>query len=81
MKYWKQRGVRSYNMEGIMPFKQKFGGHQTSVPMFYQSKYKLLGRLRATAMPIAKTALKLAYRVKTLGRGKSGPGEASAETE
>lgn len=81
MKHWKQRGVRSYNMEGIMAFKQKFGGHQTSVPMYYQSRYKLLGQLRASAMPIAKTAFKLAYRVKSLGRAKPGAADSSAESD
>jgi hypothetical protein len=81
IQYWQARGVRSYNMEGIMPFKLKFGGRQTSVPMFYQSKYKLLGQLRAKAMPVAKAALKLAYRVKTLGRGgkTAGPGPTGEE--
>jgi len=81
IKYWKARGVRSYNMEGIMAFKQKFGGHQTSVPMYYQSKYRLLGQLRARAMPIAKSALKLVYRVKSLGRGKPAAPETPGDAE
>jgi hypothetical protein len=79
MKYWRARGVRSYNMEGIMAFKQKFGGHTTSVPMFYQSKYKLLGQMRARAMPVAKAALKLAYRVKSLGRSRPAAAESAGE--
>lgn len=71
MRYWKRRGLRSYNMEGNMGFKLKFGGQQTSVPMFYQSKYRWLSRLRTSAMPLGRAVLRLAWRLKTLGRDKS----------
>ena len=70
IRYWKSRGMKVYNMIGNKEFKQKFGGRETFVPMFYQSRFKLLGQLRTKAIPIAKAALKLAYRVKTLGRTK-----------
>ena len=66
-----RRGLRSYNMEGNMGFKLKFGGQPTSVPMFYQSKYRWLSRLRSSAMPLGRAVLRLAWRLKTLGRDKS----------
>ena len=71
MRYWKQRGLRSYNMEGNMGFKLKFGGQQTSVPMFYQSRFRWLARLRSKAMPLGRTVLRAAWRLRTLGRGRS----------
>jgi Acetyltransferase (GNAT) domain len=66
MRYWKRRGLSTYNMEGTKPFKQKFGGFETAVPMIYNSKYRLLSRLRSSALPIARTVLHVAWRLKSL---------------
>jgi len=70
MQRWKKRGIAAYNMVGNKDFKQKFGGRETSVPMFYQSKYRWLGRLRASAIPLGRTVLRLAWRLKSLARAR-----------
>ncbi len=70
MRYWKQRGLRSYNMEGTMGFKLKFGGQQTSVPMFYRSRYRWLSALRSSAMPLGRAVLRAAWRIKSAGRSR-----------
>ena len=77
MRYWKQRGMHSYNMEGTMDFKQKFGGHQTQTVMFYQSRYRGLTRLRASALPLGRAVLRLMWKLKG-GAGKK-PDTASVE--
>jgi CelD/BcsL family acetyltransferase involved in cellulose biosynthesis len=65
MRYWKQRGLRTYNMVGNMDFKRKFGGAETAVPMIYQSKHRLLAQMRSSAVPIVKAALRLIYKLKS----------------
>ena len=71
MRYWRQRGMLSYNMEGNMDFKQKFGGRQTQTVMFYESRYQALTKLRSSALPIGRAVLRLAWRLKG-GRGRTG---------
>jgi hypothetical protein len=46
MKYWKTRGVKSYDMGGGGEYKRKFGGHEISVPWFRASKYSGISFLR-----------------------------------
>jgi lipid II:glycine glycyltransferase (peptidoglycan interpeptide bridge formation enzyme) len=77
MRYWKRKGMRRYNMEGFMSFKQKFGGQRTDVPMIYKSKYRLLERLRSSAIPMGRAVLGLAWKLKALGKRK--PAEEPAE--
>jgi Acetyltransferase (GNAT) domain len=71
IRYWQKRGIASYNMVGTMEFKQKFGGVQTAVPMISKSKYRFISQLRSSAPRIAKTALGLAWKLKTMVRGKT----------
>lgn len=73
MRYWKKRGLRTYNMEGIMDFKLKFGGRQTETAMVYQSRYRALSSLRAAALPLGRAILRLAWKLKGTGGKKSSP--------
>jgi predicted RNA methylase len=70
MRYWKERGMRTYNMVGTMEFKRRFGGRQTAVPMISKSKYRLISYVRSSAPHVAKTALHLTWKLKTLARGE-----------
>jgi hypothetical protein len=71
MRHWKQRGMRSYNMEGIMDFKLKFGGQQTETAMFYQSRFRAFSSLRAAALPIGRAILRLGWKLKGTGGKKT----------
>lgn len=78
VRYWKKRGAHSYNMVGTMEFKQKFGGAQTAVPVISQSKYRAISFLRTAAPQVLRTASRVAWKLKTLGKGKP---EAAAAPE
>ena len=60
--------MRAYNMVGTMDFKQKFGGRMVGPLMIFRSKYRMLERLRQAAVPRAKQALHLLWKIKTLGK-------------
>jgi hypothetical protein len=79
MRHWKNRGIATYNLVGNKDFKQKFGGHETSVPMFYQSKYRWLGRLRASAVPLGLAVLRLGWRLKGAARSQPEQSEPGKE--
>jgi predicted RNA methylase len=70
MRYWKKRGMRTYNMVGTMEFKRRFGGRQTAVPMISKSKYRFISYVRSSAPQVAKTALHLTWKLKTVARGR-----------
>jgi lipid II:glycine glycyltransferase (peptidoglycan interpeptide bridge formation enzyme) len=70
MKYWKQRGMKTYNFAGTMDFKRRFGGVEVSTLMIYQSRYRLLSWLRTSAMPLGRTALRLAWKLKPGRKGE-----------
>ncbi len=70
MKYWKSRGIRVYNMVGTMEFKQKFGGQQTAVPLISKSRYRVISRMRTFAPVVGRTALRLGWKLKNIGRKK-----------
>lgn len=47
MKYWKQRGIRFYDMMGGRSYyKKKYGGYDIAIPWFRKSKYRLLSQMR-----------------------------------
>ena len=46
IKYWKNRGVVSYNMVGVRDYKMKFGPSKISYPCFTIAKYPVLLVLR-----------------------------------
>jgi lipid II:glycine glycyltransferase (peptidoglycan interpeptide bridge formation enzyme) len=70
MRYWKRRGMTSYNLAGTMDFKRRFGGAETSTLMIFKSRYRLLSRLRSVAMPLGKAALHLRWKLKRGDGGK-----------
>ncbi len=80
MRYWKKRGMRTYNMVGIMHFKQKFGGNVLGVPMVYRSKYRLVESLRSKAGPAVKALQGLVWKIKNLGKSEN-KAETTSEPE
>jgi hypothetical protein len=68
MKYWKRRGMKSYNLVGTMDFKARFGGRQTAVPMISKSRNRLISLLRASAPRVLNAALKFRWKLETMGR-------------
>lgn len=47
MKYWKQRGIRFYDMMGGRSYyKKKYGGYGIAIPWFRKSKYTFLSQMR-----------------------------------
>jgi hypothetical protein len=73
MKYWKSRGLKTYNMVGTMEFKQKFGGAQTTVQVIVQSKYRVISQLRTTAPKVIKKGMNLAWKIKGLFKKPPAP--------
>jgi len=73
MRYWKQRGMKVYNMVGTIEFKQKFGGVETATAMVCKSRYRVISRLRSSVPRMAKAAVRMAWKVKTLGRKNTNP--------
>jgi hypothetical protein len=68
LRYWKRRGATTYNMVGTMEFKQKFGGHESSVPLVSKSRYGAIAVLRRAAPRLIKGAMRFGWRLRTLGR-------------
>ena len=62
IKYWKSRGIRSYDMNGSGDYKRKYGGVEIAVPWFRKSKYHSISSLRNFAQKVVKT------RQRILGR-------------
>jgi lipid II:glycine glycyltransferase (peptidoglycan interpeptide bridge formation enzyme) len=69
MKYWKQRGMKIYNLVGAMEFKQRFGGHPVPVIMVGKSKYRIVSQMRSSLPRAAKAAVALAWKVKNAVKG------------
>jgi hypothetical protein len=68
MKYWKSRGMKTYDLAGTMDFKRRFGGSEVAALMIYKSKYRLLEHLRSQAIPAGRAVLHAAWRIKNLTR-------------
>lgn len=49
MRYWKQRGVKSFDWGGGGDYKEKYGVRPLSVPWFYKSKYRMVSVVRNEA--------------------------------
>src|SRR5258708_20880822 len=73
MRYWKQRGMKVYNMVGTIEFKQKFGGVETATAVGCKSRYRVISRLGSSVPRMAKAAGGMACKVKTPGRKDSNP--------
>ena len=55
IKYWKKRGICSYDMNGSGDYKRKYGGCEIAVPWFRKSKYQSISSLRNFAHKVVKT--------------------------
>jgi hypothetical protein len=70
MKYWKNRGMQVYDMEGLRDYKRKYGGKVVYVPWLRKSKYFPIGKMRDWAQKL------VAVRQHVLGRLQQNPGAA-----
>jgi len=59
MRYWKARGIETYDWGGGGSYKEKYGCVPLSVPWFCKSRYKLLSMLRETARTIVASKQRL----------------------
>ncbi len=73
MRYWKARGMKTYNLAGTMDFKRRFGGQEVSTLMIFKSRYALLARLRSAAMPLGRAALRLGWKLKGAAKDEAEP--------
>jgi hypothetical protein len=46
MRYWKSRGMKTYDMGGGGEYKRKYGGYEVSVPWIRASRYRGIGVVR-----------------------------------
>lgn len=65
MRYWKRRGIHSYDMGGSGDYKRKYGGSQIAVPWFRTSKYPWISPFRELARGV------VGYRQKLFGKAQS----------
>jgi hypothetical protein len=49
MRYWKRRGMLTYDWGGRGTYKEKYGVQPISVPWFYKSRFRILSTLRHQA--------------------------------
>jgi predicted N-acyltransferase len=49
MRYWKERGIRKYDMGGGGEYKRKYGGREIAVPWIRKSRHPVLESLRNNA--------------------------------
>jgi hypothetical protein len=64
MRYWKQRGVKSFDWGGGGSYKEKYGVQPLSVPWFYKSKYRLMTVARNEARDLYYRSQKLIGRLR-----------------
>jgi GNAT acetyltransferase-like protein len=64
MRYWKQRGVKSFDWGGGGAYKEKYGVHPLSVPWFYKSKYRIMTVARNEARDLYYRSRKLIGRLR-----------------
>jgi hypothetical protein len=64
MKYWKQRGIRTYDMFGSGDYKKKYGGCEIAVPWFRKSKYPFISPFRHLAKQVVD------WRQRIVGRAQ-----------
>jgi len=66
MRYWKDRGVKTYDWGGGGDYKEKYGCKAVSCPVFIKSRHPVLYRLRETARRAYKLKSVIAYRLRSL---------------
>jgi hypothetical protein len=77
MKYWKQRGMKTYNLVGTMDFKARFGGQSVAMPLIRKSKYRWVSFLRNSAPRILRIGSALKWKLKG---GKGNANQSAAAT-
>jgi CelD/BcsL family acetyltransferase involved in cellulose biosynthesis len=71
MRYWKARGMKTYNLVGTMEFKARFGGEPTTMTMISKSRNRFIGHLRSKAPVLLKAGLRLGWKLKNIGKRKA----------
>jgi hypothetical protein len=71
MRYWKARGMKSYNLVGTMDFKARFGGQLSTMTMLSKSRNRFIAYVRASAPTMVKAVLRLGWKLKNVA--KRGP--------
>lgn len=67
MKYWKQRGVESFDWGGGGAYKEKYGCTKILIPWFRKSRFRALEKMRE----VARQAVYTAQRTRGRLRGRS----------
>jgi hypothetical protein len=66
MRYWKAKGIRTFDMCGPADYKKKYGGYEISIPYLFKPRYSFLLSMRDMAERTFETGL--AMRGKLRGR-------------
>jgi hypothetical protein len=56
MRYWKERGMRRYDLGGGGKYKEKYGGRTVVVPWLRKSMYRCIAPLRNAAQRMVATS-------------------------
>lgn len=59
LRYWRERGMRVYDMGGGGKYKAQYGGYEISIPWFSQSRYLALSHARNIAESLVHTRQRL----------------------
>jgi hypothetical protein len=71
MRYWKQRGIKKYDMGGGGEYKRKYGGREIAVPWIRRSKYPIVEAMRNQV----RMLYSVRQRLLALWRARRQPGE------
>jgi hypothetical protein len=78
MRYWKARGMESFDWGGGGTYKEKYGPRPTLTPWFSKSKYKALGSLRNAAKAMVDARQRVLGRLRA---AKTSPGSEDHDSE
>ena len=67
MRYWKRKGIRTFDMGGLGQFKKKFGGYEIAVPWLRISRSPLVAYSRVKAEAVVGWWLHSRFRLMTEG--------------
>lgn len=76
MRYWKARGMRTFEWGGGGRYKEKYGVTPFDVPWFFKSKYKIVSTMREQARKLYYRGQRLVGRITNANRpaGRNGIG-------
>ena len=63
MRYWKARGVKTFDWGGVATYKEKYGVQRHGVPWLYASKYRVLTTIRDEARALFYRSQRLIGRL------------------